>query len=116
MAFPAFAPPAGPVGPGSAPGPNPGSTASAVTKINEAVNLLQSALPDCPIGTDLHKATLDAIQKLSKVAPASAAVPGVQMSTLQGLQRDAQQSAMLQQLTRAMGAQTGAPMPQSPQM
>lgn len=101
----------GPTGPASAPSGNPGLAAGAITKVNEAVNLLQTALPDCPMGSDLHKAVLDSIQKLSKVAPASQAVPGVQMSTLQGLQRDAQQTAMLQGLTRSLGAQTGAPMP-----
>ena len=106
-----MASPEGPAAPASGPTGNAGASAAALTKVNEAVQLLQSALPEFPVGSEIQKAVLDSVTKLSKVAPASAAVPGVQMTTLQGLGREAQESQMLQQLTRSLGQQTGAPMP-----
>ena len=103
MATPFDALPTGPMGPASAPSSNPGLEADALSGIREAVNMLQMKLPQLPIGSEPYKAVLDSIQKLSKVAPASEAVPGVQMTQLAGLQKQAQETAMLQQLAGAMG-------------
>lgn len=83
-----------------------------MSKVREAINLLETALPAIPIGTDSHKSVLSAIQSLSKSVPASEAVPGVQMSTLAGLQQEAQQQAPLQALVRSMG--TAQPPAQAP--
>lgn len=82
---------------------NPGLQADAMSKVHTAIQLLEQALPNLPVGSDPHKDVLDAISKLSKTAPASEAIPGVQTSQLAGLQRQAQQSAPLQALARAMG-------------
>lgn len=106
---PMMAPPMGPAGPGGVPSDNPGLMADAMTKVREAVNLLQMSVPSLPVGTDIQKAVLDSIQRLSKEVPSSETIPGVQMTTLQGLARQAQQSAMLQQLSRAMGNGGGEP-------
>lgn len=100
---PLMMPPPGPAGPASGPTDNPGAMAEAMSKVREAVNLLEIALPGVTIGTPQHKAVIDAIQKLSKEVPASAAVPGVQATTLAGLQENAQKSAVLTQLARSMG-------------
>lgn len=82
-----------------------------MSKVREAINMLQMALPALPVGSDPHKDVLDAIQKLSKSVPASAEIPGVQQTQLAGLQQQAQESAMLQQLTRALGQGGGPPVP-----
>lgn len=103
--------PQGPVAQASAPTADPGAAATAMTQVNEAVQLLQMSLPSFPVGSEVQKAVLDSIQKLSKVAPPSAAVPGVQMTTLQGLQREAQNTSMLKQLGAALGQPGGAPPP-----
>lgn len=80
-----------------------------MSKVREALNLLQLALPGLPTGSDPHKAVLNSIQQLSKQAPPSAEVPGVQMATLQGLQKSAQENAMLRQLASAMGQGPNVP-------
>ncbi len=72
------------------------------------------ALPQIPVGTDPHKDVLDAIQKLSKTVPPTAAVPGVQQSQLLGLQEQARKSAMLSQLAASMGQVQNVP-PVEPQ-
>lgn len=65
--------------------------------------MLQQALPGLPIGSEPQKKVLNAIRDLSSAVPASAEIPGVQMTQLAGLQQQAQQTAMLQQLASAMG-------------
>lgn len=113
MALP-FESPQGPMGPASAPTGDPGLEADALSKVREAVNILQMALPQLQIGSDPYKAVLDSIQKLAKTVPASEAVPGVQMTQLAGLQKQAQESAMLQSLAGAMGQGPAIP-PVQPQ-
>jgi hypothetical protein len=108
-------PPMGPADPSSAPTPDAGLAADAMSKVREAVNLLELALPGIPLGSEPHKAILDAIQKLSKTAPPSAEVPGVQMTQLAGLQQKAKQSQMLQSLAASMGQGENVP-PVQPQM
>lgn len=80
-----------------------------MSKVREAINLLEVALPGIPIGTDPHKSVLSAIQSLSKSVPASEAIPGVQNATLMGLQKTAQETAPLQALARAMGQGPNVP-------
>ena len=98
-----MAPTPGPASPAGEPSGNPGAVADGLTQVREATNMLEMALPKLEIGSETHKAVLDSIQKLSKIVPSSAAVPGVQNTTLLGLQKKAQEDAMLAQLARGMG-------------
>lgn len=93
----------GPADPASPPTGNPGLVADAMSKVREAIRLLEMSLPNLPTGSDPHKDVLDSISKLSKSVPPTEAIPGVQTSQLAGLQREAQQQAPLQALARAMG-------------
>jgi hypothetical protein len=77
-----------------------------VSKLREAIKLIELALPGLPPGTDAHKATVDALGKLSKAFPASEEVPGVQQTQLRALADQAQKSAAMQSLLR-MNAQQG---------
>lgn len=102
-----MAPPQGPTGPASPPTGNPGLAANALSQVREAVRLLETALPNIPTGSKPYKAVIDSISKLSKEVPASNDVPGVQQTQLRALMQKSQQDAMLQQLTRALGAGGG---------
>lgn len=95
--------PPGPQGPGGAPSDNPGVVADAMSKVRTAVDMLQQSLPGIPIGSDAHKEVLSAITKLSKAVPPTEAIPGIQTTQLAGLQQQASQDQMLQQLAAAMG-------------
>ncbi len=72
--------------------------------MREAINILQGALPQLPIGSEPHKAVMSAIQGISKYIPPSAAVPGVQQTALRDLQQNAGKNAMLQQVMSSLGA------------
>ena len=87
----------------SAPTASPGSTAGAMSKVREAINILQSALPEFSPGTDEHKAVLNAISSMSKYVGPSAAVPGVQKTAINDLQQQAQKSAMMRQVMSSLG-------------
>lgn len=89
--------------------------ADAMSKVREAINLLEMALPAMPIGSEPHTAVVKALPSLSKAFPASESVPGIQNTQLQALQKKAQESQMLQQVTRALGAQGGGGAPGGPQ-
>lgn len=102
-------PPMGPSDPASMPTPDAGLAAGASSQVVEGIKLLEMALPSFPVGSDQQKAVLDAVKGLSKVFPPSAAVPGVQMTQLDTLRQKAQQSQMLQGLTKAMGSGENVP-------
>lgn len=74
-----------------------------MSKVREAINILQAALPDFPPGTDPHKAVLNAISSISKYVSPSAEVPGVQKTALTDLAQQAQKSAMLKQVMSSLG-------------
>ncbi len=90
---------------------SPGKNANALAQVREALNLLTKVLADLPPGSDPYKAVLDSISKLSKAAPPSDEVPGVQQTALRNLQGDAQKSSMMQSLMRSMGGGGGAAPP-----
>lgn len=92
----------------SAPSGNPGSNANAMAKIREAVKILEQALPDLPTGSDPYKATLSAIQGISKHVSPADEVPGVQKTALRDLSQQADKSGMMQALQRSMGSLGGA--------
>ena len=93
----------------SVPTGSPGAAAGALSKVREALNILQQSLPELPMGSDAHKAVLNAISSISKYVPPSAAVPGVQQTALRDLQSNAGKNAMLQQVMSSLGAgQAGA--------
>ena len=94
--------------------PNLGMQADALTKINTAIGILTQAMGGLQPGTEIHKSVLNSIQSLSKVAPASDAVAGLQQTNLRDLGQQAEQDAMLQSIMRqsmAQGAPGGAPTP-----
>lgn len=74
-----------------------------MSKLREAVKLVQLALPNLPVGTEPHKAAIDAVKSLSKAVPATEEIPGVQRTQLMSLIQQAQQNPMIQQLQRTMG-------------
>lgn len=100
-------PPMGPIGAASVQSGNPGLAAKALAQVGEAIRILTMALPNVPPGTPVHKDVLNTIQKLSNHVPAGDQTHGVQMTALADLQRNAQQSGMLQQVMKASGGQPG---------
>jgi len=120
------------IGSAGAAGPrtgNPGAAADAMTKVREAIHLLEMALPTLAVGSEQHKAVLKMIQDGAKIAPAGQEGQGVQQTALLGLMERAKQMQQMQQLQQpgqgqpppggapggAPGCAPGAP-PQMPGM
>jgi len=97
---------AGPAGPRTG---NAGMAADAMTKVREAVHLLEMALPGFEVGSEPHKAVLKMIQDGSKLAPPKQEGAGVQQTTLAGLMERAKQMQQLQALQGSMQPPGGAP-------
>jgi hypothetical protein len=94
--------------PTATPTGNAGSKAAALSKIREAVKIFEQALPMLQTGSDEYNKLLSIIQTASKLSPPSAEIPGVQQTTLQGLQQSAQKNGMLNLLNRSpAGASAG---------
>ena len=109
-------PPMG-AGPMSRPIARQGDAAAASADIQKAIQILQHALPNLPVGSEAHKAVMDALTKLAKNFPAGQAAPGPGDSALRNLASQQQQGAGLAGLMKMMGgagAQPGGGPPPSP--
>jgi hypothetical protein len=82
--------------------------ADALTKVREAVHLLEMSLPGLPVGSEPHKQVLKMIQDGAKLVPSNQEHGAVQQSTLAGLQDRAKQMQMMQMLQHAMSSGGGA--------
>ena len=71
--------------------------------IQQAVGMLQQALPGLQTGTPLHQDVLKGITRLSKHIPAGAPGAGVQQTQLQDLLKNVIKNAVL---SRIMGNQS----------
>lgn len=86
----------------------PGNAAAAVAGVRQAIELLQSNLPNIPMGSELHKAVLESVTKLAKHAAAADASPGVQQTAGKNLMQSQQQGAPYEALMKALGGAGGA--------
>lgn len=115
--FPGALPPTltgGPLnaGPAVAPHGNPGNATQGMGDIKTALDALQKALPAIPMGTELHKAVLDAVSKIGKHMTEAANNPQMKMQNLLQMiqQAKAQQpNAALAGLAGGGGAPPPAP-------
>jgi hypothetical protein len=93
------------------PSPNPnmpgaGTQAGALIKMQHAIAMLQQALADLPIGSDMHKAALKAISDLAKHAGGGPETQGVQQTGAGNMLMNIVRNALMQ---RVAGNQGGAP-------
>lgn len=102
----------GPTGPAAPPSINAGEQADALSNVQQAVQLLAEQISKFPVGSDEQGVLMDAVKKLSEIAPAGMGPPGVQVGTLKKLEDQAVQTSMLQHLLKTPGANGGAPAPE----
>lgn len=102
-----------PFGASSATGPTPnkGYEAAGVQKIGVLIKQMTDILPMVGATSELGQAVMKAIQSFAKFVQPGAVTPTAERNVLeQGMIKNAQQSAMLQQL-RQMAAQGGGGQP-----
>lgn len=102
--------PAG-VGPVSIPQGNPGNTQAALTKIRNALQMLEQALPEIPMGMPMHTDVLKAVQNLSKHLAEGAESKGLDIQSLIQATKQSAQSAPLAAMQRMFAGGGGANSP-----
>lgn len=107
--------------------PGPGDMASSMTTLQQAIGLMNQALPGLMQNTPVYQDTLKALQRLSKHVPQGAPAAGVQKTQLEDLLRNLVKNVILSKImgqqrqqgqgpgvAAPAGAQAQAPMPSTP--
>lgn len=81
----------------------------AMTQIRNAINMIQTALMNLPIGSDVHRAANKAISDLSKHFPQGEGQDGAQQIGMQDQLRQMQRSAMLRRILQNAGGPSEMP-------
>ena len=101
--------PPGQLGPASLPGPNAGLAMKAMSDVRNAIQMLESALPHIPMGTELHGEVLNSVKGLSKHLGQGSQNQGLDLMSLLQMARQTAQSQPMQTLMRAYPNNPGAP-------
>lgn len=104
---PPMFPQPGPPAPAAPPTGNPGEMAAAMAQVRQAISILEMTLPKLAIGSEQHKACIDALKTLTKAYPVTDEVPGLQSTALMGMMRNSRQGAVMQQLMRQQAGGEG---------
>lgn len=83
--------------------PGMGNMASGLMSLKTAVDMLQTALPNLPAGSQQHKDTLKALTTLSRHLPQGMPTAGVQQTQIQDLLRNTIRNAIMQRLIGQQG-------------
>lgn len=97
------------VGPMTVPQGNPGNTQAAMTKIKNAIQMLQSALPDVPMGNPLHEWLLNTVKKGAEHMTESTDNKGLELQQLIQMAKQSAQSAPMNAMARMFPSGAGAP-------
>jgi len=122
--------PGGPPGGGALPflrrgaqpsAPGPGDQASAMTQIQNAVSMLQAALPSLPQGSPIHTSVLRAVQQLSRHMAQGQPTAGAQQTAMGDTIRNMLRNALLSKIMQSQQQKPGGegmmpppPMPSTP--
>lgn len=84
-------------------------------QIKSAIEMIQTALQNLPVGSQLHRDALNAVNRLSRHMPQGTPTAGVQQTMLRNMLQNTLRNAVLQRvMAQRGGAQTGAPAPSTP--
>ena len=108
---PAISPASANVGPAVAPQGNAGNTQAAMTKIKNSIQMLQSALPDIPMGNPLHEWVLNTVKNGAKHMTESGENKGLELQQLIQQAKNSAQSAPMAAMARMFPQGGGASTP-----
>lgn len=103
------APPPAQIGPAVSPSPNAGLAVKAMSDVRNAVKMLETALPQIPMGTPLHAEILNATKSLLKHLHPGDQSSGLELMSLLQMARHAAQAQPMQALQRAFPQNPAAP-------
>jgi hypothetical protein len=97
------------VGPVTVPGVNHGNQVAAHAAVHAGIEAFQKALPQIPMGSELHTELLTTIKKLSSLLSDSSPDPAQQIQQLVQLARQTQQEGPMAALGRMYPQQQQSP-------
>lgn len=83
-------------------------------QVKTALEMIQRALPSLPVGSEVHRDALNAVNRLSRHMPQGTPTAGVQQTMLQDMLRSTVRNAMLQRIMAQKGGAAGGGAPGSP--
>jgi hypothetical protein len=85
-------------------------------QIKMALDMITTALPGLPAGSEVHRDALQALTRLSRHMPQGTPTAGVQQTMLQDLLRNTARNALLQRVMAQRGGGAGGspPPPSTP--
>lgn len=83
-------------------------------QVKAAIEMIQKALPDLPVGSEVHRDALNAVNRLSRHMPQGTPTAGVQQTMLQDMLRQTVRNAMLQRMMAQRGGAAGGGAPNAP--
>ena len=95
--------------------PGMGTAGGAIMQIKQGLDLIQQALPGLPLGSEIHRDAIRAVNTLSRHMPQGLPTAGVQQTGIQNLLRNTLRNALLQRLMGQQGGPQG-PQPMQPSM
>lgn len=105
------------IGPVTTPQPNAGNAAAGMSKVRNAITMLEEALPMIPMGTPAHTEILNTLTKLSKAFSGEGSgggQKGIDLMSLLQSARQASQASPMAALSKMMAPQGGAAPPAMP--
>jgi len=99
------------VGPVTTPQPNAGNAAAGMSKVRNAITMLEEALPMIPMGTPAHTEILGTLSKLTKTfsGGSGGGEKGIDLMSLLQSARQASQSSPMAALSKMMAPQGQPP-------
>jgi len=94
--------------------PGQGAQGAALMQVKAALDMLQNALPQLGMGSDVHRDVINAVNRLSRHLPQGIPTAGAQQTMAQDLVRNTQRNALLQRLMAMQGGQQQQPQPSTP--
>jgi hypothetical protein len=89
--------------------PGQGNQADALTRLKNAVELIESSLGGLDKGSRPYQAAIDSLRRLTRFLPQGAGAMGVQQTDLLNIMRGLMRNAMLQQIIQNRGGAQAAP-------
>lgn len=83
--------------------PGQGAQAQALMQVKMALDMLQNALPQLGMGSDVHRDVINAVNRLSRHLPQGIPTAGAQQSGIRDLLRNTVRNAMLQRVMAQQG-------------
>lgn len=83
-------------------------------QVKAAIEMIQTALPSLPVGSEVHRDALNAVNRLSRHMPQGTPTAGIQQTMLKDMLARTVRNALMQRLMAQKGGAAGGGAPSTP--